>query len=374
MSRQNTNVQVRPIPRSPDRREEIAGHRVRKSPRLNDSERVGLMGMMSVTLQSRLDIVSALEVVQRQVRSARTAELVGRLLEEIRRGGSFSDACARYSHVFDRLALSMIRIGEKTGRLDESLEHLASLTENDLELRNRIVTACLYPLFVLALGLISIVVVVSWIIPRILTTLAIEPELLPWPTRVLLELTGLWQNLWVPLIVAAGILWSVLRLKVSRVLIDRLKLRIPLYATLHHRWALARFSRTLGTLLQSGVPILESLESVRDALGNEVMSQDVDVMIKRLRGGATVAGSLPAGDRFGPLLGQILAVGQETGELGSMLLTAAGSFEKQTENAIRRVMALLPAVLILLLAVVIGFVVAATILPIVNLETAAPGF
>ncbi len=354
-------------------RETAAKHLV-----LSPSQRAEMLRQLAVALQARLPLVQALQVVGRQITDHRVRQITRQLVEQIKSGQSFSTACDRFPRVFDKLAVSLVRVGEQAGMLSQSLDQLAGLAEHQQDIRNSIVTACIYPIFVLVLGLISILIVVVWILPRMMTTLAVDPALFPWPTALLMSLSDLLQRRWYLCIGVIVILWLAGRLIVKsrsgQAVLDHLKLKTPWFGDLHRKWAVSRFTRTLGTLLKGGVNILDAFTVVRDTLGNEVMARDVDAMIRRVRGGSSLAGALPQDDRYPPLLQQIFSVGEETGKLPQMLLDAAAAFEKDTALAVKRVMAIFPAILILLLALVVGFIVAATILPIVRIETSIPGF
>ena len=159
----------------------------------------------------------------------------------------------------------------------------------------------------------------------------------------------------------------------GRLFLDGLKLKSPFIGKLQQKWAVARFARTLGVLTQGGVDILDALKIVRNTVGNEVLARQIDHVANQVRKGSSLAEPLRESGQFPPLLVQIVAVGEETGQLAGLLLTAADSFDRDTRLAIKRFMAIFPSILILILALVVGFIVAATILPIVRLETAMPG-
>ena len=150
-------------------------------------------------------------------------------------------------------------------------------------------------------------------------------------------------------------------------------LKMPILGTVKGKWAVSRFARTLGTLTSGGVNILEALHVVRNCLGNEVLAREVDRAASEVRAGVSLSEPLRQSGRFPPLLIQIVILGEETGELSEMLINAADAFDKETSVAVKRFMAIFPAILITILAVVIGFIVAATLLPIVQIQTAIPG-
>jgi type II secretory pathway component PulF len=345
--------------------------------RLSDKDLSEFIWQFATALQSQLPLITALQVVGQQNPSQKVKGLVAGLTEMITSGRSLSEAMARYPRIFDNLHLSMVAAGEASGTLVQSMNQMAKLLERELEIRNNILTAALYPAFVLCLGLISIVIVVTWILPQILYTLAGDVSQLPWPTKVTLAISGFIKYYGLPLL-GAGVVLAFLVKRWKKTALgkyswDRIKLAIPVFNVVQRKWAVSRFARTLGTLMQEGINILEALQIVRDTLGNEVLAQDIDKLATQVRTGSGLSQPLVKSGRFPPLLIQIVSVGEETGSLAPLLLGAADAFDRDTQTAVKRFMAIFPAVLILILALVVGFIVAATLLPIVQIETAIPG-
>ena len=345
--------------------------------KLSDRQRVEFISQLATALQAQLPLLTALQVVGQQNPQPRVQQLVAGLREAIRSGQTLSYAMAAYPRTFDQLHLSMVTVGEAGGRLDQSMAQLAALTERDFETRSDIMTAALYPSFVLCLGLLSVTIVVTWILPRIIETLATDVAVLPWPTRAVIAISGFLRVYgWLVTLILMGGFFILRQCKkhgTGRYLWDNIKLHIPVLGLVRRKWAVARFARTLGTLSQGGINLLEALPIVRNSLGNEVLAREVEELLVRVRSGSSMADPLRESGHFPPLLVQIVTVGEETGGLDELLLGAAAAFDKQTDVAVKRFMALFPAILILLLAVLVGFIVAATLLPIVQVETGLPG-
>jgi len=346
--------------------------------RLSDKDRAQFVRQLATALQAQLPLMSALQVVGEQNPRASLKALAARTRSIVQGGESLSHAFGHFDAVFDRLHTSMVAVGEASGTLDKSMTQLAQLDENELEIRSNIYTAAIYPAFVLGLGVVSAVIVATWILPRILATIAADAAVLPWPTQVLLAVSKYFELSGIPVILAiVAACWFLARWRrtaAGRYFYDRIELKVPFLARVQRKWGMARFARTLGTLAGGGINILDSLQIVRNTLGNEVLARQVDAALRRVRTGASLAESLRQAGRFEPLLVQIVAVGEETGNLPEMLLAVAEAFDRETQVAIRRFMAIFPALLVLLLALVIGFIVAAALLPIVEIETAIPGF
>lgn len=350
----------------------------RSALRLSGADRAAFIGQFAAALQAHLPVMTALQVVGQQNPRSRVKRLAAELAEIISSGQSLSEGMAQYGRVFDRLDMSLVAVGESSGRLDQSMAELADLTERERQIRGDIMTAALYPAFVLLLGLISVVIVVTWILPRVLNTLAMEVGVLPWPTRTILAVSEFLKSpgglgLLGGLVLAVILAFRWKKTTAGRYLWDGCKLRTPLLGHVQNKWAISRFARMLGTITRGGVNILDALQIVRDTLGNEVLGRQVDRLARHVRTGGSLSEAMRQSGRFGPLLVQVVVVGEETGQLADLLLGAAVTFDKETQLAVKRFMSLLPAVLVTILALVVGFIVAATLLPIVQIETAIPG-
>jgi type II secretory pathway component PulF len=239
--------------------------------------------------------------------------------------------------------------------------------------------ASAYPIFVLAIGLISAVIIVTGILPRILATVEIGAAAMPLPTKILMGISAFTRTLftsvagWAVLVAMIVGLYAFRRWTktVGKFEWDRFKLRIPVLGSVLRTIAVGRFARTLGALTQGGVTILEALGVVRDTLGNEALAREIDEVTEQVKRGESLADPLDESGCFPPLLVQIVAVGEQTGKLDELLLNAAETFDTDADAAINRFMAIFPAILILLLALVIGFIIAAALLPIVMMSLGA---
>ena len=236
--------------------------------------------------------------------------------------------------------------------------------------------ASAYPIFVLCLGLVSVAIVITVILPRIIGTLGADLTVLPLPTRILMGISSFIKGLFTSypgwfVLVAIGvgfyhlIKWA---RTTGRLQCDTFKLRIPILGSVLKTIAVGRFARTLGALTMGGVTILEALGVVRDTLGNELLGREIDTVAEKVKRGEPLAEPLEDSGYFPPLLVQIVAVGEQTGKLDELLLNAADTFDSEADSAINKFMSIFPAILILLLALVIGFIIAATLLPIVVME------
>jgi len=336
--------------------------------RITSKDVLAFTTQLSAALRSGLPLLNGLEIIRDQQHKSAIKELLGELAGAVRSGESLSEAMEGHEKIFSPLYLSMIRVGETGGILERTTTQLAALLERDEKVKTNMKNASAYPIFVLCIGLVSVVVVITWVLPNILEMISGGVEVLPWPTKILLALSDFTRSygLLVVVLVAAGgyYLRRWIRSE-GRIKWDAFKLRIPVLGSVLRTIAVGRFARTLGALTKGGVTILEALSVVRDTLGNELLGGEIDEVAEKVKAGASLAGPLEASGYFPPLLVQIISIGEQTGELDELLLNAADTFDGEADAAIARFLAIFPAVLILLLALVVGFIVAATLLPIV---------
>ena len=292
------------------------------------------------------------------------------------------------------------RIGERRGEVEKVTpeQKFRKLIEDDpsesghylelaeiLKREDKVVTnmknASAYPMFVLVLGLVSVTVIVTWILPGIMATMDMDPALMPLPTRMLLTMSDVVKAMFttlfgglatVALVIATVQLIRWIRTE-GRLQWDAFRIRIPILGTVLKTIAVGRFARTLGALTAGGVTILDALAVVRDTLGNEVLAREIDAVAEEVKRGESLAAPLDRSGSFPPLLVQIVAVGEQTGKLDELLLSAADTFDDEADAAINRFMSIFPALLILLLALVVAFIVVATLLPMVSMDLGGLG-
>jgi type II secretory pathway component PulF len=267
-------------------------------------------------------------------------------------------------------------VGETGGILEQTSTQLAMILAREERVKTNMKNAAAYPIFVLAIGLVSATVIVTVILPRILETVGAGGAALPLPTQILMSVSSFLCALftsvagWFVLLATIVAMFAFRRWTkgAGRFAWDRFRLRIPVLGSVLRTIAVGRFARTLGALTQGGVTILEALGVVRDTLGNEVLAREIDEVAEKVKRGESLAEPLEASGCFPPLLVQIVAVGEQTGKLDDLLLNAAETFDTDADAAINRFMAIFPAVLILLLALIVGFIIAAALLPIVMMS------
>jgi type II secretory pathway component PulF len=349
------------------------------SRRITSKDILAMTTQLSTALQAGLPLLNGLELIRQQQHKAGMKEMLADITHAVSCGQSLSEAMASHPKVFSPLCLSMIRVGETGGILEQTTGQLAAILGREEKIKTNMRDASAYPVFVLCLGLVSVTIILTWILPNILATISGGVGLLPLPTRILMALSGFAKALftkvygWVTLALVAGGLYYARRWTKTkgRVKWDGFKLKVPVLGSVLRSIAVGRFARTLGALTKGGVTILEALSVVRDTLGNDLLGREIDTVAEKVRRGEPLAEPLHRSGYFPPLLVQIVSIGEQTGRLDELLLNAAETFDAEADSAISRFMAIFPAILILLLALVIGFIIAATLLPIVAMELSA---
>jgi type II secretory pathway component PulF len=351
------------------------------SRRITGKDVLAMTAQLSTALRAGLPLLNCLELIKKQQRKAGMKELFAGLVHDVSSGQSLSDAMGEHPEIFSPLYVSMIRVGETGGILEQTSTQLASILSREDKTKTNMKNASAYPIFVLCLGLVSVVVIVTWILPRILATISGGAVALPLPTRILLGASAFVKGLltsvagWVGIVlVVGGLVWFRRWTKgAGRLQWDAFKLKIPILGPVLRTIAVGRFARTLGALTKSGVTILEALAVVRDTLGNELLGREIDEVAEKVKRGEPVAKPLDESGYFPPLLVQIVSIGEQTGKLDELLLNAADTFDGDADSAITKFMSIFPALLILLLALIVGFIIAATLLPIVTMQLGAGG-
>lgn len=338
---------------------------------LSLSELAMLVRELATAISAGLPMVQALRTIAGQGRKPRQRAVLERVISRIEQGKSLADACAAERAAFNDLTINLMRAGEASGKLDIVLMQAADLLDRDLKLRRSVLSATLYPIILGGLVSIAVVVVVTVIVPRVLKTIGNRADL-PWPTQVVQGVAGFFGSYWwLAALVAVGGLytWRYLYQQASfRLSFDRLLLRLPLLGTVLRDVAVARFTRTLGTLVSAGIPAVGALRITKGTLGNKAMEVVVDEVCDQVTSGQTLAEPMERSGYFPPMLVQIVNLGERSGRLDQLLNQAAGAFEDKTETSIKLFMTALPPVLVVGLAGVVGFVVLAILLPLLQMQ------
>ena len=317
-------------------------------------------------------LVTALTTLVSQTKIHGFTKIVARIKDSIVEGNSFASSLTLYPSVFSQIYINMVRAGETSGTLEIVLQRLADIMEKQQELKSRIQTAMAYPILMTAIGTLVLFFLMTFVIPNITTIFVDMNQALPTPTRFLIAASDFFKRFWwlLVVVVVAGLVALKAFRKTERGLVatDRIMLSMPVMGMLLKKIAVARFTRTLASLLENGVTMLPALEIVRNVTGNVVISSLIEKASSEVEKGQGLGLSLAADDVFPDLAVQMVQVGEQSGELESMLYKIAEVYENEVQSSIMSMMAMLEPVMILVMAVVVLFIVLSICLPIFEMN------
>jgi general secretion pathway protein F len=340
--------------------------------RVSPSEVAMATRQLSTLVGAGFPLVSAIDTLIPQTKSHTFKKILAQIKSSITEGNSFAETLSTYPGTFTPLYVNMVHAGETSGTLEIVLERLADITEKQEAFKNRVRTALAYPLLMSMIGALVLFLLLTYIVPNITVIFTDMNQALPAPTLFLITVSDtLKVYWWVGLIPLAAVILTIRSLKKTakgRRLIDKTKLVLPITGPLAKKLAAARFSRTLGSLLENGVSMLPALGIVKNIVGNVMISDAVEAAAQEVEKGQGLGTSLGAFNLFPNLCIQMIQVGEQSGELESMLSKVADVFENEVESTIMRTTALLEPVMILVMGVIVGFIVLSICLPIFEMN------
>jgi type IV pilus assembly protein PilC len=327
----------------------------------------------STMVDAGVSLVRCLDVLSRQTEDPKLKRILIDVGERVEGGESLSRAMQRHPRTFNNLFIGLIRAGEIGGVLEESLQRLSTFLEADVALRRKVASALTYPILVMIAAVGIVAFLVGYIVPefaKLFKDIGLKDTDFPAMTKFLIDLSANFQKNFVVIAVTLVVVivgWRMFTsTRFGRRLADRIKLKIPVFGKLHHKVCMARFSRTMGTLLTSGVPILQAMETVAGTVGNSIMSDAVLDARARIREGDRIGDPLEASKMFPPMVVHMIGVGEESGSLDFMLQKIADFYESEIEATLASLTAALEPLLIVFLGFVVGFIVIAMFLPLVK--------
>ena len=357
------------------RRRELALGRLIKRVRIQD---VSVMTRQLATLvEAGLPMVPALNSLSNQVENPHLKTVVTQLRERVKEGSSLSDALREFPRVFSNLYVNMVSAGESSGALDIVLLRLADFTENQVKLRNRVMAALIYPALMVILASGAVAFLMVKVVPRILELFDDWGQTLPLPTLILLELTNFLKTYgWALLLVMVLVLLTVVfyfRTQKGRFVFDRLILWVPVFGRLTRIIATTRFSRTLGTLLASGIPLIKAMNIVKNIVNNRVIAKAIETSQESIVEGQSIASPLARSGVFPPMVTDMIAVGENSGQLEQMLMKVSDAYDNQIETTVSGLTSILEPVLIVFMGGIVLFIVLAVLLPIFEMNQLVVG-
>ena len=327
----------------------------------------------STMVDAGVSLVRCLDVLSRQTEDPKLKKILIDVGERVEGGESLSRAMQRHPRTFNNLFIGLVRAGEVGGVLEEALQRLSQFLESDVALRRKVKSALVYPIIVVAAAVGILVILMIVVVPQftaIFRDLGLPDSEMPPATKFLIDLSENMVHNWhIFLIVIVAIVVGYklfVSTRFGRRTVDRIKLKIPVFGPLHHKVCMARFSRTMGTLLTSGVPILQAMETVAGTVGNTIMADAVLDARARIREGDRIGDPLEASRMFPPMVVHMIGVGEESGSLDFMLQKIADFYEAEVEATLAGLTAALEPVMIVLLGAMVGFIVYAMFAPLLK--------
>ncbi|MGQ0551871.1 MAG: type II secretion system F family protein [Planctomycetota bacterium] len=328
---------------------------------------------LATLLRSGIPLNDALKALVEQIETRALEAVFRDVREKITRGSSFAEAIEQHPGVFPPLYVSMVRAGEAAGNSDVVLERLATFMLKQAKMKNKVLGALMYPMIMLGVGVVVVSVLMTKVVPKLITLVESRGRELPLPTQMLKSgsefLASYWYLILLVVILANMALGAIRRSPGGRFATDNLLLKLPIFGDLFKKQAISRFAITLSTLLKTGVPVLDALRIVREIVANSVLQKVLDDLHSAILQGADISTPLKRSGIFPPAVGYMIAVGEQTGELDSVLDRLAEAYELEVEIATDRLTAVIEPVLILLMAVVVAFIVLSIVLPMLELGT-----
>jgi len=344
-----------------------------KLKKVNEQALVVFSRQFATMINAGLAMVRCLDILSEQTEDKKLQQTLVQVRRDVEGGATLSNALAKHPNVFSTLYTSMVKAGEMGGVLDEVLERLASFMEKDFSLKKKVKSALTYPVVILVMALAIVFFLVTYILPTFVSLFEGMNLTLPLPTKILIGITKGARDLRV--IVPLIIVCVFSSIGISRYIqtpygkrqYDLLKLNVPVFGLLNKKVAISRFCRTLGTLLSSGVPIMQALEIVGKASGNEIIAMTVTKIRDSIREGESIATPLGSSGMFPPMVTQMVAVGEETGNLDAMLAKISDFYDTEVEYLLASLTSMLEPIMIVGMGGIVGFIVISVFLPLYQL-------
>lgn len=328
---------------------------------------------LSTLLRAGMALSQALSTLEKRTQSKGMAPVLAQIRNDIVSGVSLSESMARFPKVFSRFYVNLVRSGEASGTLDEVLVRLKLHQERIGEIREKVVGALIYPLVIMGVGAGVIVFFMTVMVPRFATMFKEMGRTMPLPTRILIGVSDAFLSYWwvgVLLIGLAVMLYmQQLRTEKGRLMIDRAKMRLPIFGSVVRANAFAQFARTLATLLENGVPVLSALQIVEDTMTNRVIANEIRQARTRVTDGTSISQPLAKGNIFPPLLIDMLAVGEESGDVANSLKNIADTYEQELTQTLKVMITLLEPAIIIFMATVVGGIVLSVLLAVFDITS-----
>lgn len=340
--------------------------------RISKKEIAFFTAQASSLIESGINIINTISIIFNQSANKYLKSILSDIISKVKDGKSLSDSLAAFPHVFSSLYSSMVRVGEASGNLKEILKRLADYLESEEEFKNTLRASLVYPFFIFSIGLLTILVLLIFVIPRLVTMFEDMGQSLPLATQIIIGVSGLLRHYWWLIFAICGVfVFSLERLRSNpqgRLYWDKIKLRLAIFGPIILKAQISRLMRTLSLMLSSGMPITPALEISTSILENEVLKVEVQKFKEEITSGASLSHCLKNSQFFPEFTTNIIAIGEETGDLDKSLIRIADDYEKEIDRSLKTLTRLLEPIIILVMGLVVGFIVLSMLLPIFQIN------
>lgn len=321
---------------------------------------------------SGMPLTRGLLTLGQQTTNPKLVEIIEQVRDDVTKGQTFAEALEHHPKTFPTLYISLVRAGESGGMLEEVLWRIVAFGEQEEELRGKTFAAMVYPAFLMVMGSLAIFILMSFVFPKFASVFEDMNAQLPWPTIVTMTVCTFMSHYWWAILIAVAVLigsfMSYWRSPLGRRQVDTGLLRTPLLGPVIQRYEMAKFSRTLGTLLDNGVPVLTSMRITTETLGNAAIAAQVAQVHERVAQGDGISESLSHAKFFPPLVISMIAIGEESGRLGAVAKRVADAYDLEVDRAVKTMTSMMEPIMIVVMGVIVGFLVISMLLPILQLS------
>ncbi len=340
---------------------------LQRKTRISTSDLSNFTRQFSTLLHAGTPLAECLQVLIEQAAGRRFEAILRDVRERVTGGDTLADALSNHRSVFNELYVNMVRAGEASGQLDVVLQRVGVFLQRQARLKNKVAAALTYPVIMVTVGTLVVIVLMRFVVPKILALVTARSQHLPMPTLILKNVSGFVADYWLLLVLGLVALYvgyiSARSTEKGRKVLDRFKLQMPIMGDLFRKQAISRFAVTLSTLLKSGLPVLDGLKIVKNVVDNTVLAEIIGVIHDRIVEGTDIASPLKKSKMFPAVVGHMIAIGEQSGQLDEILSQLADSYDEEVDVATQRMTAVLEPILIVSIAVIVAFIVLAVILP-----------
>lgn len=318
-------------------------------------------------LNAGIGIVNCLDILEKQVENKRLKSAITELYEDVQKGMTLSEGMKKQKNVFPALLINMVEAGEVSGNLDVMMERMAVHYEKEYKIENKVKNALVYPALLSIVSIAVVIFLIVVVMPTFIGMFESSGSILPTPTRIMLAISSFISGYWYLLI--AGLIFAIIGIKYfakttqGRQFFDTLKINLPGIRKVNIKIITSRFTRTLSTLLSSGIPLLQSMDIVNRVVGNVIVSEKLDIAKESIRKGVPISKAIKDTNMFAPMVDSMIKIGEESGALDDILYKTADYYDEEVENSMQKMTTLLEPIMIIFMALIIGFIVISMTLP-----------